>query len=118
MIDVPISEQVPEARDEFFTLRPDSNLCHACLLELVTRKQDQVGSGTHTEEGELTNEITAIDPKGKIYTINEVKVRGGHRYSLNDGTRVDRMSDALFQIAETEITLRILLTPKSNSTAN
>ena len=117
MIDVPISEREPEARDEFFTLRADSDLCHQCLLDLVTRNVDQPGSGTRTEEDELTNEITAIDSKGKIYTINEVKATGEHRYFLNDGTRVDRMSDALFQIADTEITLRTLLTPKRNSKA-
>ena len=70
------------------------------------------------EQGEFTNEITAIDSKGKVYTINEFKVPGKHLYFLNDGTRVYRMSDNLFQIADTEIDLRTVLTRKSTSETN
>lgn len=63
------------------------------------------------EQGDLTNEITAIDLKGKVYSINEFDVENQRRYFLDDGTPVNRMSDALFQIAGTQIILRILLTP-------
>jgi hypothetical protein len=63
------------------------------------------------EQRDLTNEITAIDLKGKVYAINEFDVEGERRYFLDDGTPIHRMSDALFQIADTQIILRILLTP-------
>lgn len=63
------------------------------------------------EQGEPTNKITAIDLQGKIHTINEFEVESQHRYSLEDGTPVNRMSDALFQIAGTQTTLRAVLLP-------
>lgn len=41
MIDVPILERDPETRDDFFTRRPDSDLCHACLFRSVAEKKNK-----------------------------------------------------------------------------
>ena len=39
MIDVPVLEQEAEIRYEFFSRRPDSDLCHRCLLRSVVEGQ-------------------------------------------------------------------------------
>ncbi len=48
MIDVPVLEQKGEIKYGFFSRRPDSDLCHQCLLASVLQEQDaeQIQKGT------------------------------------------------------------------------